>query len=386
MFRGYLPVHKNNTVAAAKGNKGKNIRLVFVSTLVYNYFFPGRVKQAGGQTRIYNLARSFARLKGYEVFCLVGDFGQPERVVRENVTLVKSRIDQPLAVFQVARVLKLLDPDIILDFCASPRLFLYAVLKRVLQTKIVFFTGSDNDVNGGYKKVENPVFDLFYRIGLRHADDIIAQVPLHQTLLRKKFGLKSRLVLSPYLEMPPLERVDKDIILWVGRAAYYKKPELFVQLARAHPGEKFVMICNTSPYDNGFMDSIKKRLDDIPNLEFYEYVPFPAMESYYSRAKLLVNTSDFEGFPNTFIEAAVKATPVLSLNSDPNAMLSIHGGGRCCNGDVQCMGRQLKQMLAKESMLAEMGRCIFNYANRFHRLESAVRKLDMCFRKVLWES
>ena len=81
------------------------IRLTFVSTLSYNYFFPGRVKQAGGQTRIYNLARAFAKKPEYKVFCITGDFGQENRIVKDNVTLIKAPIDNPGALVQVLRTL-----------------------------------------------------------------------------------------------------------------------------------------------------------------------------------------------------------------------------------------------------------------------------------------
>ncbi|WP_321491598.1 glycosyltransferase family 4 protein [uncultured Desulfobacter sp.] len=362
------------------------IRVVFVSSLVYNYFCPGKVRQAGGQTPIYNLSRSFASKKEYEVFCLVGNFGQPDRVVLENVTLVKSQVDNPLAVFQVIRTLNLLKPDIILDFCASPRLFIYACIKRFLSTKTVFLTGSDIDVNGDYKKIENPVYDFFYRIGLKQTDAIIAQVPLHVKLLKEKLGLKSYLILSPYLEIQRSGAMVKDSILWVGRAAFYKRPELFVRLVLDHPEEKFIMICNDSPYDNGFMDNIKKKLSALQNIEFHDYVAYPEMAYYYSRAKLLVNTSDFEGFPNTFIEAAVKQCPVLSLNSDPNQMLSVHGGGQFCNGDFEAMRRCLKLLLNDKNKLRNLGKRNFDYALRFHRIDSAVSQLDKIFKQTLWRN
>ncbi len=361
------------------------IRLTFVSTLAYNYFFPGKVKQAGGQTRIYNLARAFAKRPEYKVFCITGDFGQPDRMVKENVTLIKAPIDNPLALVQVLRTLISLKSDLLLDFCASPRFGLYYLLKKTLGSKYIFFTGSDNDVNGGYKTVENRAYDYFYRLGLRQADAIIAQVPLHKELLEKRWQLDSHLVLSPYLDIQPKKAVAKDSILWVGRAAFYKRPELFVALAALYPRQKFVMICNKSSYDNGFMTDIVKKISNMPNLEFHEYVAYPQMGKFYGRAKLLINTSDFEGFPNTFIEAAVNATPVLSLNSDPNNMFTFHGCGYKCDGDFDRMKGTLGKMLGDKTLLTEQGQRIFDYAYRFHRIEKAVEQIDTIFKEVLWE-
>ncbi|MCD4736101.1 MAG: hypothetical protein K8R53_08670, partial [Bacteroidales bacterium] len=119
------------------------IRLTFISTLAYNYFFPGRIKQAGGHTRIYNLSRAFAKQPGYEVFCVTGDFGQPGFIEKEGVKLVKAPINNPRAMAEVFLKLKRLKSDIIVDFCASPRLFLYYVLKKMTGMKYVFLTAHD---------------------------------------------------------------------------------------------------------------------------------------------------------------------------------------------------------------------------------------------------
>ena len=108
--------------------------------------------------------------------------------------------------------------------------------------------------------------------------------------------------MSPYLKITKKEKPSPTIILWVGRAAHYKRPELFVQLAESSPNEMFVMVCNKSSYDNGFMENIKDGNNLPGNLEFHEYVPYPEMDSFYKIAKFLVNTSDSEGFSNTFIE------------------------------------------------------------------------------------
>ena len=249
-------------------------------------------------------------------------------------------------------------------------------------SKYIFFTGSDNDVNGRYKIVENLFYDYFYRAGLKHADTIIAQLPHHKELLQKKWQMDSHLVLSPYLDIQHQKIVAKDTILWVGKAAYYKRPELFVELAEMFPKQKFVMICNKSSYDYGFMEKMGEKLVGIKNLDFYEYVPYPEMEQFYKQAKFLVNTSDFEGFSNTFIEAAIHCTPILSLNSDPNHICSAYRCGYACNGDFEKLTALCTRMIQDDVLIAKFGKNAFEYASSNHRLENAVERIDTIFKSL----
>lgn len=359
------------------------IRIAFVSTLAYNYFFPGKVRQAGGHTRIYHLARTFAKKKEYDVYCIIGDFGQPDLVIKDHVKLIKAPIDNPAAVVPVLKRIYELKPDILVDFCASPRLFLYYLLKKVTGLRYVFFTGSDNDVNGGYRQVENFIFDCFYKIGLRNSDSIIAQVPYHRDILKNRWKMGSHLVLSPYLDIKAGPKPEKDIILWVGRAAFYKRPELFISLVRQFPEQKFFMICNDSGYDDGFMIQKRSGKLDFSNLEYYDYVPYPEMDAVYKRARFLVNTSDFEGFSNTFIEAASRYVPVLSLNSDPNRMFSFHKCGFFCGGDMNRFNHFFEQMIGDDNLLKRLGDNAFSYAFSNHRLDQAVDSIDAVFKSIL---
>ena len=359
------------------------IKITFISTLVYNYFFPGQLRQSGGHTRIYNLARRFATLPDYEVNCVVGDFGQHAAVVKDGVKLLKASVNKPIALLSVLKCLRGLNSDIYIDFCASPRLLILYLLKKIDGSKYIFLTGHDNDVSNKYREVENSIYYYAYLLGLKRADAIISQVPRHVELLKVNYGLDSHLVLSPYFDIKDKKQRKKDIALWVGRAASYKNPQAFVDLAERFPHQRFVMICNESPYDNGFMSSLYDKIKDLKNFTFLDYVPYPDIIKYYEQAKILVNTSDSEGFPNTFIEAAINYTAILSLNVDPNGMLSQYKGGVCCNGDPGVMFEKLETLLSSEKTLQEMGNNAFQYAKAFHQLDDAVKKIDKIIRNVL---
>ena len=358
------------------------IKITFISTLAYNYFFPGHVRQAGGHTRIYNLARRFASLPEYQVSCVVGDFGQPAVMVKDGVNLIKAPIDNSIAFLRVLKILRGLKSDVYVDFIASPRLFLLYLLKKIDGTRYIFLTGSENDVTKGYRDLENNLFYWTYLTGLKNADAIISQVPRQVERLKRNYGLDSYLVLSPYFDIIEKKAAKKDTVLWVGRAASYKNPRAFVDLAERFSGQDFVMICNESSYDDGFMSNLRKRIKGMDNFTFLDYVPYTEMAGHYERAKLLVNTSDFEGFPNTFIEAAMNHTPILSLKVDPNGMLSRYKCGFCCDGDMGVMYKRLETLLSSEKTLQEMGVNAFQYAKTYHQLDDAVKKIDKIIRDV----
>jgi glycosyltransferase involved in cell wall biosynthesis len=358
--------------------------LAFISSFSYNFFFPGAIKVAGGQTPFYNLTRKFAELSDYQVNCVVGDFGQPSVLEKDGVRIIKAPINHPLKSPQVLKALRSLDVDVYLDFCASPRLFLLRMLKTWARKPYIFFTGSDIDVNGEYRDIENIFYYWAYINGLKHADSIICQVPDQVSILKDRYNLSSELVLSPYFDILPRKlKKKKDIVLWVGRAARYKNPKAFIELVQNFPNEKFVMICNASGYDDDFMGSISRTLKNFENLSFKEYVPYTEIHKYFESAKLLVNTSDFEGFPNTFIEAAMNFTPILSLSVDPNRMLSNHKGGVCCGGDMGQLITAFKELVGNEGKLDEYGEYAYRYAEKYHQLDAAVLKIDGIIRGVL---
>jgi len=360
------------------------INITFISTYAYNYFFPGKIKHAGGNVRPFNLAKEFAKLSDYRVSCIVGDFGQPAVLEVENVRLIKVPINRPAATINVFRKLKSIHADIFLDFCASPRLLIFYLLKKMTGCRYIFLTGHDNDVTGNYREVENRLYDWAYTYGLKHADSIIGQVEEHVELLKKNYDLSSNYVLSPYFNIvPQQEKQEKQFTLWVGRAASYKNPEAFLSLVKKFPNEKFIMICNESPYDNGFMTSIREELPFLKNLKFYDYIAYPDIQKYFKTAKLLVNTSESEGFPNTFIEAAMNYTPILSLSVDPNGMLSNFKGGVCCGGDQTQFIKEFKELVRNDRKLEEYGENAYRYAEKNHQLSMAVEKIDKIIRGVL---
>jgi glycosyltransferase involved in cell wall biosynthesis len=63
-----------------------------------------------------------------------------------------------------------------------------------------------------------------------------------------------------------------------------------------------------------------------PNLEFKGSVPYHEVNAYYARARVFVNTSDSEGFPNSYLQAWVRGTPLVAF-FDPDGVVAREGLG-----------------------------------------------------------
>ena len=85
-----------------------------------------------------------------------------------------------------------------------------------------------------------------------------------------------------------------------------------------------------------------------------------------------MNTSDFEGFPNTFVEAALEKTPVVSFKVDPNKMFEEHCAGICCYGNFENMVVACKQLVENDDDRLRMGENARSYAEKFHDIDIAI--------------
>lgn len=126
---------------------------------------------------------------------------------------------------------------------------------------------------------------------------------------------------------------DKKNVFWVANIRPVKRLDLLLKIAERHPNLNFIVIGRSSEcassdilrsgtFDNVFY--LGERDNEFINKIFY-------------RSTLLINTSDSEGFSNTFIQAWMRGVPVLSLNSDPDGLIEKHELGFFADGDLNSL-------------------------------------------------
>lgn len=197
----------------------------------------------------------------------------------------------------------------------------------------------DVEVKGIYQTSRKKCF-LFKSL-LKNSGLIVTQNTYQQNTLFERYKKETLLMPNgyPVLDAPQIE--EKRGVLWVSRCDPWKKPEIFLDLAQKNPDLSFTMICPPAS-DKNYFNEIKRKAEEVKNLIFLDFVSFYEIDSCFHRAAVFVNTSENEGFPNTFLQAAAAGTPILSLNVDPDGFIERNGYGVVCNGEKENLGEQLK--------------------------------------------
>ena len=325
------------------------IRICFVLTTAFPLFVPVEHAIYGGaELNFFFLAKAFSEDPHYEVIFLVGDYGQEDELIVNGIHLVKiahmnhdmhfmvhsERYTQSVYTLlqrevNLIRTLKSADADIYLTTCGGGMLGrLVFVACTMMGRKCIFRMAHDYDADPEWLKRENHSIQFhLYRYGLKRVSQIVAQTRTQHDNLLGNTGLESRIVGNGIEIGTGHSVVDRTHILWVGRADAVKRPELFLTLSESMPERRFVMIMNG---ENPLKEKIAARAATLGNLELIDFIPLGEISAYFEAASAYVNTSEAEGFPNTFIQACAAGCPILTFKANPDDVLGEYGIGHCC--------------------------------------------------------
>jgi len=361
-------------------NPPRRIKVCCISPKAYPIFNPDVGTYFGGAcVDLYYLATEMAKDDGFDVSFIVADYGQPDGEVIEGVKLFKA-LDFDKGLFnglsRTWRALKRADADIYVMKCASAGVPLVAWFCKLHKRIFVYRIASLLESDGTYIR-QNPVVGRAFVWSLRRAALVFAQNAVDSENLTRTMGISS-LVIPNGHRPPQFRQQTRDTILWVGRDVPVKKPERFLDLAKAVPNEHFTMVCQT-PNNDRHYENLIAQAGSIPNLEFIRHVPFNRIDSCFQRAKVFVNTSDAEGFPNTFIQACNCGAPILSFAVNPDGFLDTYACGACCNGDFNRLISNLNSMLDDNKYIG-LGKNARKYAEQHHDITRIAAQYKTLFR------
>lgn len=220
-------------------------------------------------------------------------------------------------------------------------------------------------------------------IDIKLADAIIVQNEFQKKMLKKNFGRGGFLIKMsfPLSERGRTKKANPPVVLWVGSMADVKQPELFLKLAKAIPEYTFQMIGGHNSKNQDVYDRIRTSSQKINNFEYLGVIPFYKINEYFNRASILVNTSMFEGFPNVFIQAWMNYVPVVSLNVDPDGIISKYKLG-FHSSKFDKMIQDVQTLIKDEQLLQQMSNNGRYYVENNHDINCVVEKYLEVFRSL----
>lgn len=249
------------------------------------------------------------------------------------------------------RALAAADADVYYVSCAGALLGQVALFTSIKQRALVFRVASDGDCDPRRMLVGSVKERVLYRLGLRRATRITVQTEEQQRMLRTRLGLDGRVV--PMLVDAPATQVSsapRDIdVLWVANLRALKQPGKLVALARRLPHRRFCLVGGAVAGEEEVARQLHHAAAAAPNLQLTGRLAYRDTLALFDRARLFVNTSRIEGFPNTFLQAWSRGVPVVSF-VDPDALIARAGLGAAVDDD-DALVEQVERMLSDPATL-----------------------------------
>lgn len=354
----------------------KRIAIIFPkdSESVFNN---SHVTFGGATVQLYNFAREIS--KNHTVFALLNEYENIKINEHKNLNIefTFNRKDNVLKkIFKFHRALKQIQAEVVIQRGLSFFTPLLAIYCRLYSKKFIFMFAHDREARGRFQQTNR--INLLFPILLRFASALIVQNEYQKKSMPKRYTNKVNKIKNGYV-IKSINFEKKDDILWVSRLEPWKRPEKFLELAKSLPDTQFTMVAPTVKKYEKYAEDIYSRADEIPNLVVHKFVSYNTIDLFFNRAKLFINTSEEEGFPNTFIQSCKNYTPILSLNVNPDNFISRFQVGYCCENDDSKMLEYTRKILKDENLYKQFAHSAFVYAKENHSIEQNVIMLRRLF-------
>jgi len=247
------------------------------------------------------------------------------------------------------------DAQLYYTSCAGMQVALLALFCARRGRRFVFRSASDSDCDRSKLLIRYARDRWLYAWGLRRADAILVQSAAQAASLARHFGLASRV--TGMLVEPASAQRERDIdVLWVANIRRLKRPDRMLALAGELPGAAIHMVGGPLPGEEALYGEVRREASRRPNLVFHGRLSYHDASALYARARLLVNTSEVEGFPNSYLQAWINGVPVVSY-LDPGGVIARNGLGATVRSPLG-MHAEVLRLLGDRSALAAAGaRC-----------------------------
>lgn len=341
-------------------------------------FLVNKLNNGGAERVVSVLANSFYNI-GYSVTIAVfssSDYDYPiekgiTKIVIKNNGNVLDILLKSLHYFQKQRF------GIIIGFDVLPNI-ICSILKLLKPCHVII---SERNAPGQVKI--NPILKIARKILYILPDNIIFQTEQAMQYYSKRIREKGKVILNPVTEdIPPRSCKHKKVIVAMGRLTKQKNYPILIRAAaivhKNHPEYIFEI------YGQGELEDELKELSY--NLGQIDYVLFKGYSQNVLEkivdADIYVLSSDYEGLPNSLIEAMCMGFPVISSDcpaGGPRELIVDGENGLLFQkGDPVDLASKIEMLLNDNLYKEKLGREAGNLIEKVNS-ERIVREWEKCW-------
>lgn len=255
--------------------------------------------------------------------------------------------------------------------------FLIGVICYLLGIKYIMRVSNDYLLDDRFYKNYSKTHRFFQKLGFRLSYCILCQNEYQYGIIKKEYpGKKAIKIANPFFvkstgALTSFE--SKHYIAWLGLYQYQKNLKLLYEIATNLKEEHFLVAGKESSKCDEETISYLKKLEQLPNVHFAGFLQREEVLPFLSQAKYLLNTSHYEGFSNTFLEAMSVGTPIISSERvNPDSIISDYDLGIIYK-NADDLQRQLSSVTP--GAYAHMSESVRSYILEKHEYRSLARRL-----------
>lgn len=170
-----------------------------------------------------------------------------------------------------------------------------------------------------------------------------------------------------------------DYILYLGRIVPEKGIDYLIDAYNQLDTDKKLVIAGGSSHTNDYLESVKEKIKDNPNIIMTGFVQGTLMEELFSNCYLYCLPSDIEGMPISLLEAMSYGCNCLVSNIDENVQVIGEYAYSFEKSNVKDLQVQLEKMLDDKNRKDSIE--ISNYILKRYSWDDVVHKTEKLYKK-----
>ncbi|MEN6548507.1 MAG: glycosyltransferase family 4 protein [Armatimonadia bacterium] len=224
-----------------------------------------------------------------------------------------------------------------------------------------------------------------YRYFLSRCDRVFVQSPEQAQLYRERSG-KAAVEMPNIADIPALvpAKSPTPLIAWAGAIRKCKRPLWVIDMARLLPEVRFAVAGGPNPGEEPLWEQLQEAAAETPNVDLLGWLKVAEVEDLIGRAWACLCTSQMEGFPNVYLMAWGRETPLIT--SFPAGGLAERSGASFIGDSPAALAEAARRLVAEEPLRRKMGHTGRQYALSNHSRDAVGDRYDASLSAMLGAS